>query len=110
MARDLVLLARQDGHTVIESHGAIIILMARPSTADRLDVAAAAKLAGCTPRRVREAARAGELPGCAIGERALSFSRADVIVWIESHPIRVRGARDTNDDAERSIADAMDET
>ena len=76
MARDLVLLARRDGHTVIESHGAIIIVMARPSVADRLDVGAVAKLAGCTPRRVREAARAGELVGMRRATRRAPSTRS----------------------------------
>lgn len=103
----IVAAARALGVPVIDTAGAIIIVIARPAVADRLDVAATAQLAGCTARRVRVAARAGELRGAELGERALSFDRADVIAWLEKHPIRVRAPRDESGAAEREIVHAM---
>ena len=102
MSRDLVTLARQVGATVVEASDATIIVIARPVVAERLDVAAVAKLGSCTPRRVREAARSGELPGAELGERALSFARVDVLAWLESHPIRVR-TTDESDEVARDV-------
>ena len=103
----IVAAARALGVPVIDTAGAIVIVIARPAAADRLSVAAVAQLAGCTARRVREAARSGELVGAELTERALSFGRADVIAWLDRHPIRVRAPRDESGAAESAIAAAM---
>lgn len=103
MRRDLATLAREQGATVIEAAGATIIVVARTTVAERLSVADVAKLGSCTPRRVRQAARSGQLRGAELGERALSFDRADVLAWLEARPIRVRAAVDHNDQVERDV-------
>ena len=94
--------ARAAGALVVENDAGTIIVFAK-SAPDRLDVAGVAKLTGASPRRIREAARLGELRGSELGERALSFARADVLAWLDRNPIRVRALREENPDDEADI-------
>jgi len=83
--------ARARGATVIESGGAVVIVLATgagDAGAELVPLARAAVVAATTERVVREAIAAGELP--AFGRRRdRAVKRRDLDAWIEARRVRI---------------------
>ena len=60
-----------------------------------LNVAEAATALGCSARRLRAAARTGEIPSYALGLRRTQFLSVDLIEWVRRtwKPASIKGER-----------------
>lgn len=90
--------------TIVQTPGATIIVVAAaaPNADDLLPLPAAAEIAKCSTRTLREAGRAGELTLYG-RQRSRTVRRSDLLAWVESRRVRpVEGPDDS--DLERRIA------